>query len=98
MLYLIYKQNKGVLKMKMQGEYEKVKSKISSLNMDAVAEYKKHLIATGEYTDFNTRFSWDLLRAAIGTSAIVGWYDTYKCNDSHITTLAIKVCKDLKLI
>lgn len=48
---------------------------------------------SGEYKILRNRIAWDLIRAACGSAYLCGLYGKYGCNDSHITTLAIK-CMD----
>ena len=84
--------------MKLQAEYNNVKDRISHLDQTQIITYRDKLRQSGEYKNFEIRFAWDLIRVAMGTNTICQWYKEYECNDSHITTLAIRVCKDLKLL
>lgn len=84
--------------MILNDEIPYVESKILELSKRVDLEnYAKELKASGEYKDFYTRFSWDVIRAACGVNYLCSLYDKYGVNDSHITTLAKKAVKILNI-
>ena len=83
--------------MKLQAEYDFVKESIQKNVKIDIPQYAKELKdgKHGEYKDFMTRLSWDILHYAVPVKVICEWYDRYNCTDNHITTLAKKVLSDL---
>ena len=73
--------------MKLKDELPCVVAKLEKIK-DKIPPYAEELRTNGEYKDFNTRLSWDCLRAVIGSSGICELYEKYDCNDTHIDTLA----------
>ena len=85
--------------MLLQKEIPFVESKIKELaNRVNLQEYANKLKDSGEYNNFETRLSWDIIRAACGTSYFCDLYDKYGANDDHISTLAKKAVKCLNLV
>lgn len=84
--------------MILQNELNFVESKLVELSQrHDLQSYANELKKSGEYKDFITRLSWDLLRASCGVNYICSLYDKYKVHDSHITTLAKQAIKVLNL-
>ena len=83
--------------MKLQKEYNYILKQFES-NLSAIQDYAPKLKATNNYKDFETRLTWDCLRAFVGSGTICLWYDLYNCNDTHITTVGKKALKELKVI
>jgi hypothetical protein len=73
--------------MKLKDELPGVIAKLEKIK-DRIPPYAQKLRASGEYKNFETRLSWDCLRAVIGTNGICDLYEKYDCNDTHIGTLA----------
>lgn len=85
--------------MLLQNELGFVENKMKELaKRYNLQEYTNKLKASKEYKDFETRLSWDVIRAACGTSYLCSLYQKYGANDSHITTLAKKAIKCLNLV
>lgn len=84
--------------MKLQQEYAALKAKVESLDRSKVILYKDKLRVAGGYNNFDVRFAHDVLFSVMSSSDVCGWYDKYNCDDSHITTLAVKVCKDVGIL
>lgn len=85
--------------MLLQNEIPFVERKMKELaKRYNLQEYTNKLKASKEYKDFETRLSWDVIRAACGTSYLCDLYDNYGANDSHISTLAKKAIKCLNLV
>ena len=57
-----------------------------------VIEYREKLRKSGNYNKFDVRFAWDVGHAVFTTKEICNWYDEYKCNDDHITSLFKQAC------
>lgn len=84
--------------MLLQNELQFVESKMIELSKNHdLQSYANELKESGEYKDFLTRLSWDLIRAACGCNYLCSLYDKYGANDTHITTLAKQAIKVLKL-
>lgn len=83
--------------MKLRNELNFVTTEYKK-NIDKIEEYAKWLKENGEYKNFETRLSWDILRGIIGTTTICSWYDKYDCNDAHIKTLARRALKEVYTI
>lgn len=56
-------------------------------------QYGARLRACGGYQRYEVRFANDVLRAVTTIEERCGWYETYGCNDKHITALAIEACR-----
>lgn len=84
--------------MKLKNEKEFVKKQFAE-NLDKIKEYAPKLKAhINEYDNFEIRLTWDCLYAFIGSATMCDWYNNYDCNDKHITTLGMKVLKELGVI
>lgn len=81
--------------MKLQAEYDYTKMKFNMIDHDAVMKHAKFVKDRGDYKDFETRISWDVGRAAVGTKKICEWYDKYDCHDNHIGSLFKKVMREV---
>ena len=81
--------------MKLENELNYVVDRMKLLDSNKVLEYKKQLEESKDFKVFDIRLSNDILKACVPINTICEWYDKYNCNDTHITTLAIKSCKVL---
>ena len=79
--------------MKLQNELDFVCARFKTLR--GVPEYAAALKESGAYNDYITRLAWDLLRLTVRSDTICQWYVNYKCNDTHITTLAKRALRDV---
>lgn len=77
--------------MKLAQELDYVVEKFRQIRN--LEDYATNLKASGDYNNFETRLSWDCLRATVPSSVICSWYEKYECTDAHITTLAKKALK-----
>ena len=82
--------------MKLQSEYQGLVERLVKVDRGQIKRHAEY-IREGRYTCFETRLAWDLLRFVTPTATICSWYKVYGCNDTHITTLAKKACRDLGL-
>lgn len=84
--------------MKIKAEhYQHIKNELASLHLPDVMAYKAKLQASGQYKDFNTRFMYDLQRAAGLLSFVCDTIYTY-ADDSHYQTALFKAGKELGFI
>lgn len=83
--------------MKLQNEFDFVKTQFAN-NIDKIKAYAPKLKASEQYKDFETRLTWDCIRAFVGSGTVCLWYEKYNCNDKHITTVGKKALKDLGVI
>lgn len=83
--------------MKLQKEFEFVKTQFQD-NLEKIKDYAPQLKASGQYKDFETRLTWDCIRAFVGSGTVCLWYEKYNCNDTHITTVGKKALKELGVI
>lgn len=60
--------------------------------------YVEDVRKSGDYKSLKIRVANDLIKAACGTAYLCGLYDKYGCNDSHITTLAIKCMGNIGIV
>lgn len=93
--------------MKLQEIFGQVKSDtelwISKVGIDNVKEYMELVKREKNYNNYEVRIANDIVKYGAmyhvrGTDYVLGLYDKYKCNDTHITTLCIKVMKSLNLL
>lgn len=94
--------------MKLQNEYARImgytKLWIAKQGgMEKVKEYVEHVRREGNYHDFNVRIANDVVKYGamyhiMGVGAVCDMMDKYGCNDSHLTTLCIKIAKELQII
>ena len=82
--------------MKLRSEIPYVRERFSKIKN--LQEYAVSLKANGDYKDFGTRLAWDCIRSTIPSEIICGWYDKYNCNDTHITTLAKAVLREMEVL
>ena len=81
--------------MKLQAEYAAtLQAYKDRFTVAQIEEYTQNVKAQGGYSSLETRIAWDMIHAAVGASAICGWYDKYNANDTHVTTLALRVYND----
>lgn len=71
--------------MKLKKELPEMERRFS-LILEKIKAYAPRLKASGNYNDFITRLSWDILRACYTTEEICSFYEKYDCNDKHLTT------------
>ena len=76
---------------------------INNIGIDRINDYKDALKKSNEYKDFNVRFANDVVKyGAIYHIKNPVWLcdkiDDLRLNDTHLTTLFLKVCKDLNLL
>lgn len=83
--------------MKLQKELPFVIETFSK-HLEIITEYAATLKESGNYNDFETRLSFDCLRAFVGTKTMCDWYEKYNCTDAHIKTLGKKALKELNII
>lgn len=84
--------------MKITNEhYQYIKHELSLLNRDDVMAYKTKLQEKGGYNDFNTRFMYDLQRAAGLLSFVCDIIYKY-ADDAHYKTALFKAGKELNFI
>lgn len=63
-----------------------------------LVKYVEDVRESGNYKVLKNRVAYDLIRAACGSTYLCELYDKYGCNDSHITTLALKCVDNIGLI
>jgi len=64
-------------------------------NYSRVVDHKNELLFSGNYKDFDTRFSWDLFWACKFEREFTDKLYEY-LNDEHITTALKKIVKSIK--
>lgn len=74
--------------MKLKSLLPEVVSRFNTIPRETLIRHISKVKTSKNYRDLKTRIAWDLLHATFTASEICDWYDAYKCNDSHITTLA----------
>ena len=89
--------------MKLQSEFknavEMTRRFIEKHGEDKVRAYMEEVKKSGNYKNYEVRIANDIVKFyAIGCDTVCEWYDKYQCNDDHISTLCIKVMKELKLL
>ena len=94
--------------MKLQNEYARImgytKLWIAKQGgMEKVKEYVEQVRREGNYRDFNVRIANDVVKYGamyhvMGVGAVCDMMDKYGCNDSHLTTLCVKIAKELQII
>lgn len=77
--------------------YNHIKKAIEALPREKVLAHKEQLITDGNYKDLNTRFMYDVQRAAGLLSFVCDTIYKY-ADDSHYQTALFKAGKELKLI
>lgn len=81
--------------MKLENERSYVIGQMRKLDAEKVKAYAAQVKESGDYRNYETRITNDILHAAIQTSDICEWYEKYNCNDTHITTLAKSCVKEV---
>ena len=81
--------------MKLENERQYVIDKMRKLDAEKVKEYAENVKASGDYRNFETRITNDILAACIPVPTRCDWYEKYSCNDTHITTLAKSCVKEV---
>lgn len=93
--------------MKLQNEYARIKGYtelwIAKVGMDKVREHVELVRREKAYKDFDVRIANDIVKYGamyhiMGVDAVCDMMDKYGCNDSHLTTLCIRIAKELKII
>lgn len=88
--------------MKLQEAYNETFNVFNEINTNEVLRrsFKNHVAMVKEkkeYKNLEKRIAWDIMHYRVGTRKICEWYNKYQCNDSHITTLALKCFRDANL-
>ena len=84
--------------MKLQSELKNTEYLFSEFAKKYdIQGYIETVRKAGKYNDLKTRIAWDVLKLVIPVAGICAWYKKYDCDDTHITTLAIKALESLKL-
>lgn len=94
--------------MKLQNEYARIMGYTELWiakqgGLEKVKEYVEKVRKEGNYTDFNVRIANDIVKYGamyhvMGVGAVCDMMDRYGCNDSHLTTLCIRIAKELQII
>ena len=82
--------------MKLISEIPYVMERFSKIKN--LQEYAASLKANGDYKDFGIRLAWDCIHCSSPSEIVCGWYDKYNCNDTHITTLAKYVLREMEVL
>lgn len=80
--------------MRLKKELPELVEKLKAIK-EKIPPYAKELKASGNYKDFEVRLANDCLKAVVPNAELCGWYDTYQCHDSHITTLAKRALAEI---
>lgn len=94
--------------MKLQAEYARImgytKLWIAKQGgIEKVKEYVENVRKEGHYNNFEVRIANDIVKYGalyhvMGVNAVCDMMEKYGCNDSHLTTLCIRIAKELKII
>ena len=85
--------------MKLGKEIPYVTEKMRELSSTYFTRsYVEDVRESGNYKVLKNRVASDLIRAACGSTYLCGLYDKYGCDDSHITTLALRCMKDVGIV
>lgn len=85
--------------MLLKNEIETIKEKIISFGVQKIKDYSIKLKESKQYNDFETRLSFDILRAIDSNCEYINeLYKKYNCNDIHIETLMRKALKELSIL
>ena len=94
--------------MKLQAEYARImgytKLWIAKQGgIEKVKEYAEQVRRDGDYNNFDVRIANDVVKYGamyhvMGVGAVCDMMDRYGCNDSHLTTLCVKIAKELEII
>ena len=81
--------------MRLDNLYNDVANRVvRNISEQNLIEYIHNVKASGNYKDLTTRIANDVKCATFKPNIICEWYETYNCNDNHITTLFKKVIKE----
>lgn len=94
--------------MKLQAEYARIMGYTElwiayNGGMEKVKEYVEKVRKEGNYTDFDVRIANDVVKygamyGVMGVNGVCDMMKKYNCNDSHLTTLCVKIAKELQII
>lgn len=94
--------------MKLQAEYARIMGYTKlwiayNGGMEKVKEYVEKVRKEGNYNNFEVRIANDIVKYGamyhiMGVDAVCDMMEKYGCNDSHITTLCIRIAKELQII
>lgn len=85
--------------MKLKDEIPYVTERMRDLaSTHDLAKYVEDVREEGGYKILRNRIAWDLIRAACKPAYLCGLYAKYNCDDSHITTLALRCMDDAGII
>jgi len=94
--------------MKLQAEYARIKGYTElwiayNGGMEYVMEYVEKVRKEGNYNNFEVRIANDIVKYGamyhiMGVNGVCDMMDKYGCNDSHLTTLCVKIAKELQII
>lgn len=82
-----------ILKEKLNEVVTKVSNFVGE-NKEAIELHVAAVVKANEYKNIDTRIACDLFRACFSCRVICEWYDQYRCNDEHITTIALRAYKE----
>lgn len=81
--------------MKLLAIYEECTKKVTdNISDDRLSLYVEDLKKTGNYKNLMVRVPNDVKYALFSPKTVCSWYETYDCNDNHITTLFKKIIKE----
>ena len=81
--------------MKLENERAYVLQQMRKLDPAQVKAYAQNVKESGDFKNFETRITNDILAACVPVSKRCDWYSEYDCNDTHITTLAKSCVNDV---
>lgn len=94
--------------MKLQAEYARIKGYTELWiakqgGIDKVKEYVEKVRKESNYNNFEVRIANDVVKYGamyhiMGVNAVCDMMEKYGCNDSHLTTLCIRIAKELQII
>ena len=94
--------------MKLQAEYAQIKGYTELWiakqgGIDKVKEYVEKVRKEGNYNNFEVRIANDIVKYGamyhiMGVNGVCDMMKKYGCNDSHLTTLCVKIAKELQII
>lgn len=81
--------------MKLKAIYNEVEQKVlSKVEQDVLIAHIEDVIKSGKYQDLSVRIPHDVKYVLFTPKEVCSWYDTYDCNDNHITTLFRQIIKN----
>jgi hypothetical protein len=72
--------------MKLQNELSEMIKRFTLIK--GIDKHVESVRKKGNYNNLEARIAWDCLHFCYNSEQIEEWYDKYKCNDSHIETVA----------